>query len=185
MDVSRLYETHKNEYKDLAKGKQRLRFTTNHDKAMSESSPITMYKGERGAMSAFVITAYMGGIPLIYSSQEIGYSKTVNFFTNVLMNWDSNPSYTEEYQKVMAAYHESAPLRGEEPILYNTGDVASIYYKGGLFVVANTSGTKVQVKAPMERAGDKVINVMTGATESVPSALTLEAYEYKIWKKAE
>ena len=185
MDVSKLYESHKNEYKSLAKGKQRLRFTTNHDKAMSESSPISMYKGERGAMSAFVITAYMGGIPLIYSSQEIGYSKTVNFFTNVLMNWDSNPSYTEEYQKVMAAYHESAPLRGEEPVLYNTGDVASIYYKGGLFVVANTSGTKVQIKAPMERAGDKVVNMMTGAVESVPSALTLEAYKYKIWKKAE
>ena len=52
-------------------------------------------------------------------------------------------------------------------------------------MVANTSGTKVQVKAPMERAGDKVINMMTGATESVPSALALEAYEYRIWKKAE
>ena len=185
MDVSKLYESHKNEYKDLAKGKQRLRFTTNHDKAMSESSPITMYKGERGAMSAFVIAAYMGGIPLIYSSQEIGYSKTVNFFTNVLMDWDSNPSYTEEYQKVMTAYQETALLRGEEPVLYNTGDVVSIYYKGGLFVVANTSGTAVQIKAPMERAGDKVVNMMTGASESVPSALSLEAYEYKIWKKAE
>ena len=72
-----------------------------------------------------------------------------------------------------------------QKFLYNTGEIASIYYKDGLFVVANTSGKKVQVKAPMERAGDKVINMMTGATESVPSALTLEAYEYRIWKKAE
>lgn len=182
MDVSRLYETHKNEYKDFAKGKHRLRFTTNHDKAMSDGSPITIYKGERGAMAAFVITAYMGGIPLIYSSQEVGYSKTINFFTNVLMDWDSNPSYTEEYQKVMAAYHESAPLRGQEPVLYNTGDIASIYYKDGLFVVANTTGEKVQAKAPMERAGDKVTNMVTGASETIPAALTLEAYEYRIWK---
>ena len=149
---------------------------------MSEGSPITIYKGERGAMAAFVITAYMGGIPLIYSSQEVGYSKTINFFTNVLMDWDSNPSYTEEYQKVMAAYHESAPLRGQEPVLYNTGDIASIYYKDGLFVVANTTGEKVQAKAPMERAGDKVTNMVTGASETIPSALTLEAYEYRIWK---
>ena len=58
MDVSRLYESHVNEYKGLAEGKERLRFSTNHDKAMNESSPITMYKGERGAMSAFVISAY-------------------------------------------------------------------------------------------------------------------------------
>lgn len=182
MDVSRLYESHKDEYKELAEGKQRLRFTTNHDKAMTEGSPISMYKGERGAMSAFVISAYMGGIPLIYSSQEIGYASTINFFTNVLMDWDSNPSYTEEYRKVMAAYHESASLRGEEPVLYNTGDIASIYYKPGLFVVANTSGSAVQVKTPMERAGEKAVDMMTGTSESIPVALSLEPYQYKIWK---
>lgn len=182
MDVSRLYEAHGNEYKGLAEGKERLRFSTNHDKAMNESSPITMYKGERGAMSAFVISAYMGGIPLIYSSQEIGYAKTVNFFTYVLMDWDSNHSYTEEYQKVMAAYQESAPLRGGEPVLYNTGDIASIYYKAGLLVVANTSGSAVQVKTPMERAGDKAVDMMTGKSENIPAALNLEAYQYKIWK---
>ena len=180
--VAKLYEAHENEYKGLAEGKDRLRFSTNHDKAMNESSPISMYKGERGAMAAFVISAYMGGIPLIYSSQEIGYAKTLSFFTTTVMDWDSNPSYTEEYQKVMAAYQESADLRGEEPVLYNTGDLVSIYYKGGLLVTANTSGSAVQVKTPMERAGDKAVNMMTGQSETIPAALNLEAYEYKIWK---
>lgn len=180
--VDVLYESHKNEYKGLPEGKERMRFSTNHDKAMSEASPITMYKGERGAMSAFVIAAYMGGVPMIYSSQEIGYAKTVNFFTNVVMDWNSNPSYLKEYVNVMTAYHESASLRGGEPILYNTGDIVSIYYPGGLFVVANTTGEKVQVKAPMERAGDKVTDMMTGTSGSVPAALSLEAYQYKIWK---
>ena len=133
-------------------------------------------------MAAFVISAYMGGIPLIYSSQEIGYAKTLSFFTTTVMDWDSNPSYTEEYQKVMAAYQESADLRGEDPVLYNTGDLVSIYYKGGLLVTANTSGSAVQVKTPMERAGDKAVNMMTGKSETIPAALNLEAYEYKIWK---
>lgn len=180
--VANLYDSHRNEYKGLADGKERMRFSTNHDKAMNESSPITMYKGERGAMAAFVIAAYMGGIPMIYSSQEIGYAKTVNFFTNVLMDWNSNPSYTEEYIKVMSAYQESASIRGEEPVLYNTGDIVSIYYPGGLFVIANTTGGKVQIKAPMERAGDKVIDMMTDASETIPTVLDLEAYQYKIWK---
>jgi hypothetical protein len=166
----------------VAAGKERMRFSTNHDKSMNESSPITMYKGERGAMSAFVIAAYMGGVPMIYSSQEIGYSKTVNFFTNVLMDWNSNPDYTDEYQKVMAAYQETADLRGEDPVLYNTGNIVSIYYKGGLFVVANTKGSEVSVKTPMERTGDKVKDMVTGGTGSIPAALELDAYEYKIWK---
>lgn len=180
--VQALYESHNKEYAGAEEGKERMRFSTNHDKAMNESSPITMYKGERGAMAAFVIAAYMGGIPMIYSSQEIGYAKTLSFFTTTVMDWNSNPSYTEEYQKVMKAYTESAEARGGEITLYNTGDLVTIYYQGGLLVTVNTTGASVQVKTPMERSGDKAVNMMTGNQENIPAALSLEAYEYKIWK---
>ena len=180
--VENLYDSHRNEYKGIADGKERMRFSTNHDKAMNESSPISMYKGERGAMAAFVIAAYMGGVPMIYSSQEIGYAKTLSFFTSTVMDWNSNPSYTEEYQKVMKAYTETAPERGGNVTLYNTGNIVSIYYQGGLMVAVNTTGEPVQVKTPMERSGDKAVNMMTGKQESIPSALSLAAYEYKIWK---
>lgn len=180
--VEKLYESHKGEYKNLAEGKDRLRFSTNHDKAMNEASPITMYKGERGAMAAFVIAAYMGGIPLIYSSQEIGYAKTLSFFNNTILDWNSNPSYTEEYQKVMRAYTESVEARGGEMTLYNTGNLVTIYYQGGLMVTVNTTGADVQVKTPMERSGDKAVDMMTGNQENIPAALSLGAYEYKIWK---
>lgn len=180
--VENLYDSHRNEYKGIADGKERMRFSTNHDKAMNESSPISMYKGERGAMAAFVIAAYMGGVPMIYSSQEIGYAKTLSFFTSTVMDWNSNPSYTEEYQKVMKAYTKTAPERGGNVTLYNTGNIVSIYYQGGLMVAVNTTGEPVQVKTPMERSGDKAVNMMTGKQESIPSALSLAAYEYKIWK---
>lgn len=180
--VENLYDSHRNEYKGIADGKERMRFSTNHDKAMNESSPISMYKGERGAMAAFVIAAYMGGVPMIYSSQEIGYAKTLSFFTSTVIDWNSNPSYTEEYQKVMKAYTETAPERGGNVTLYNTGNIVSIYYQGGLMVAVNTTGEPVQVKTPMERSGDKAVNMMTGKQESIPSALSLAAYEYKIWK---
>ncbi len=180
--VQALYDSHKNEYAGAKEGKERMRFSTNHDKAMNESSPITMYKGERGAMAAFVIAAYMGGIPMIYSSQEIGYAKTLSFFSNTILDWDSNPSYTEEYQKVMKAYTESVETRGGEMTLYNTGNLVTIYYQGGLMVTVNTTGAAVQAKTPMERAGDKAIDMITGTSESIPAALNLDAYEYKIWK---
>lgn len=180
--VSKLYETHESEYIDLVDGKERMRFSTNHDKAMNESSPVTMYKGERGAMAAFVISAYMGGVPMIYSSQEIGYSKTLSFFATTVMDWNSNPTYTEEYKKVMKAYTESAEARGGAMTLYNTGNLVTIYYDGGLFVTVNTTGEPVQVKTPMERAGDMAVDMIAGKQENIPSALSLDAYEYKIWK---
>lgn len=180
--VAQLYDCHDSEYEGLEEGKERMRFSTNHDKAMNEASPVTMYKNERGAMAAFVISAYMGGVPMIYSSQEIGYAKTLSFFTSVVMDWNSNPAYTEEYQKVMNAYTETASIRGGEITLYNTGSLVTVYYPGGLMVVVNPTGEKVQVKTPMERSGDKATDLMTGASENIPSALTLGAYEYKIWK---
>lgn len=180
--VQALYESHKGEYAGVKNGKERMRFSTNHDKAMNESSPITMYNGEAGAMAAFVIAAYMGGIPMIYSSQEIGYAKTLSFFTSTIIDWNSNPSYTEEYQKVMKAFAESVDARAGEMTMYNTGDLVTVYYQGGLMVTVNTTGASVQVKTPMERSGEKAIDMMTGKQESIPVALTLGAYEYKIWK---
>lgn len=180
--VQALYESHKGEYAGVKNGKERMRFSTNHDKAMNEASPITMYNGEAGAMAAFVIAAYMGGIPMIYGSQEIGYAKTLSFFTSTILDWNSNPSYTEEYQKVMKAYAESVDARAGEMTMYNTGDLVTVYYQGGLMVTVNTTGASVQVKTPMERSGEKAIDMMTGKQESIPAALSLGAYEYKIWK---
>lgn len=180
--VSKLYESHKSEYAGLADGKERMRFSTNHDKTMNESSPVKMYKSERGAMAAFVIAAYMGGVPMIYSSQETAYAQNLSFFKFTSLDWNANAAYTAEYQKVMTAYHETASVRGGDVTLYSTGNVVSIYYPDGLYVAVNTKGESVQVKAPMERAGDKAVDMMTKASETIPSALSLDAYEYKIWK---
>ena len=61
-----------------AEGYVRLRYSTNHDQA-SEASPIECYGGERGAMSAFVLTTMLEGIPLIYSSQEVAIRGHLTF----------------------------------------------------------------------------------------------------------
>ena len=180
--VTKLYESHKSEYSGLADGKERMRFTTNHDKSMNESAPVQMYKSERGAMAAFVIATYMGGVPMIYSSQETGYAQNLSFFKFTAIDWNANSAYTDEYQKIMAAYHETASVRGGDVTLYNTGDIVSIYYPDGLFVAVNTKGEAVQVKTPMERAGDKAEDMMSKTSGTIPSALSLDAYEYKIWK---
>ena len=182
IQVSQLYNCHTEEYSGLEAGKERMRFSTNHDKAMTDGSPLSMYKGEKGAMSAFVIAVYMGGVPMIYSSQEIGYPSKLNFFETNVLDWNSNPSYTQEYQKVMSAYHQAASNRGCKPVLYNTGNVVSIYYENGLFVIVNTTGKSVQFKAPIERVGDNVVDMMTGKVETIKSAISLESYEYKIFK---
>ena len=74
-----LYAMNTSELEGMPKGTLRLRYSTNHDQA-SEASPIECYGGERGAMSAFVLTTMLEGIPLIYSSQEVAYPRSLNFF---------------------------------------------------------------------------------------------------------
>ena len=69
--VNRLVAVDKNEYKDLGKGKFKLRFTTNHDEA-TKASPITLYGGVRASMAAFVATTMLHGGMLVYGSQEVG-----------------------------------------------------------------------------------------------------------------
>lgn len=183
--LSALYEVHNQEYKGIPAGKQRLRYSTNHDLA-AEKSPLEAYKNERGAMAAFVIASMLGGTPLIYSSQEIAYDSPLSFFEYKSIDWNSNPDYLSEYKQLMQIYKSSVTLREGTLKTYETGKVASFYYKSGdkgLLVMVNTTDETLTVKAPIERAGDNVKNLMTGEVTTLPIALTLEPYQYYIWEK--
>lgn len=183
--LSALYEVHRQEYQGVPAGKQRLRYTTNHDLA-SEHSPLQTYKNERGAMAAFVLATMLDGVPLIYSSQEIGYAQPLSFFGYQLMDWNSNSACLNEYKQLMKVYKASATLRGGALKTYETGKVASLYHTAGekgLFVMINTSNAAQTVKVPIERTGDRVKNLLNGEISTLPTALTLEAYQYFIWEK--
>ncbi len=183
-DLSTLYDVHKREYKDVPERKQRLRYSTNHDLA-SEYSPLQIYKNEKGAMAAFVIASTLGGTPLIYSSQEIGYPQALSFFDYRLMDWNSNQSYLTGYKKIMEIYCASTALRSGETKWYNTGKVASYCRLSGkerMFVVVNTTNESMTVKTPIERAGEQVESLLNGKTSVLPAVLTLEPYQYEIFK---
>ena len=169
----------------LPAGKHILRFITNHDQA-SEASPLTEFKSADGALAAFVATAFIGQSPLIYSSQETGYTGKLNFFNVNVMDWNGSRSYTQKYEKVMSAYGSVSGIRKASPKFYSTGDILSIYYENGdkaLLVLVNTKGSRTEVKAPMERAGEKMKDVLSGSTVTLSNMLSLEGYEYKIYTK--
>lgn len=183
--LSALYDVHKKEYQGIPEGRQRLRYSTNHDLA-SEHSPLQTYKSDRGATAAFVIASMLGGAPLIYSSQEVAYPQPLSFFDYKLMDWTSNSAYLSEYKQLMSVYKATAALRGGELKMYETGKVASFYRANGekgLFVVVNTVNEPQTIKTPIERAGDRVKNLMSNETTTLSAALTLEPYQYLIWEK--
>lgn len=174
----------KDEAGDLPQGKNIMRFITNHDKA-SEKSPINVYGGKQGALAAHVITSFIGGAPLIYSSQEIGYDRALSFFNDNIMEWSCDADYTKSYQNVMKAASATASIRSEGPVFYSTGKVVSIFWKNGkegLFVLVNTENAKANLRTPIERVGDEAEDLISGTKTILPESIDIGAYEYYIWK---
>lgn len=184
INLKALYESHQKEYQGISAGKQRMRYTTNHDMA-SESSPIQVYKGEKGAVSAFVIASTLGGTPMIYSSQEIGYPTPLTFFAHNSIDWSSNPDYTSEYKNIMRIYANSEALKEGVLRTYDTGNVASYLRKSRneeVLIMVNTTDQAVEVKIPIEFSQKQVKDLSDDSSETLPIVLKLAPFQYKIWK---
>lgn len=169
----------------LPEGKHILRFVTNHDQA-SEQSPVSEYKSQTGLLAATVLTAFSGEPLLLYSSQEIAYNRSLSFFTVNVLDWNSNPSFTSSLEKALKIYTETCSIRTAAPKFYSTGALVSMYYAAGdkgLFVVVNPTGSAVIVKTPMERAGDRVTDRMSGERVNLPASLVMDPYEFRIYEK--
>jgi len=181
-----IFDAFTNDMKNVPEGKSRMRYIINHDTA-SENSPISLYGGERGAMAAFVMATMLEGCPLIYSSQEIGYSKSLSFFNNNVMKWDSNKAYTDEYIKVMAAFNSTRDVRVKDPVFANTGNIAKMTYKNSvgdvLVVMVNTKNEAATVRVPLDVVGKKVTDLMTGNTVTPEASIDMEPYQYLIYRK--
>jgi len=109
--VSSLTSTHEAEYLNIPVGKHKLRFTTNHDESAWDATPVKLFNGKNGALAASVATIYLGGIPLIYGSQEVGVSSNISFFYNTPINWSLNPDMLKTYKELLSSYSMSDVLK--------------------------------------------------------------------------
>lgn len=183
--VSSLYTVIRSDLSGLTGTQNRMRYIINHDTA-SENAPASLYKSVDGTLAAFVLSAFLPGVPMIYSSQEVAYAQKINFFNYVLMDWNSNATCTAAYKRIMTAYAETEKYRGSAPQLIENGKVATVYYKAGtrkLLIMVNTDATEVTVKTPMECVGADFKDLIAGTTQTMPSSLTLGGYGYKVYAK--
>lgn len=151
-------------------GKTKLFFITNHDDA-SEISPVKQFPGEKAAMSAFLLAAALDGSPLIYSSQETGYPDKINFINTTVMNWNSNPSYTDLYglvTKNLCSFDRSAGFTS-----YTSGHAVWIVFGNKSYIVVNTCGDKIKVQTPEGL-------VVSGKINDKTPYLPLEPYAFSV-----
>lgn len=146
-----LYATHRQEQLSTPTGKYRLRFTTNHDESAWDATPMTLFNGKKGALAASAITVFMGGVPLIYGSQEVGRIPALPFFSNAPIDWTANPDMLEAYQKMMAIYTSSPPARQGTTTDFSTADVCAFERSSkdaGLLVIVNVRNRESTFEVP-------------------------------------
>jgi alpha-amylase len=121
--ASSIYQTNVDEYTSLTPENQKLRFITNHDIYSWENSPVNQFVTKNGSLSAFVIAAFMGGVPLICSGQEVAYSSTISFFNLNPLNWSQNNEILNNYKKVMQIRGTLPEVISGNLLTYNNDDV--------------------------------------------------------------
>ena len=175
------------EYVGATGTQQVVRYTTNHDVNGSDGTPVALFGGDAGAMSAFVVASCYKGVPMVYNGQEAGMTTAIPFpFTTVKVRFDARPDVTRAYKQLLRARAGSAALRHGTPTAYSTANVCAFTKTAGteqVFVLANVRGTATTYSVPAALAGSTWTNALQGGAVSVGSSVALPAYGYLVLKK--
>ena len=174
-------------YINASNGQQVVRYLTNHDVNGSDGTPLDLFGGVKGSMAAFVVAAYMKGVPMIYNGQEVGTPFRLVFpFTGADINWTLNPSITEEYKKVIAFRNSSSAIRRGQLTSHTDANVVAFTKEHGtekVFVASNLRNSTITYTLPAMVANAMWTDAMAGTSTTLGTQITLQPYTYVVLKK--
>jgi len=181
-----IFTTHTAEYNSIPAGAMKLRYTTNHDQSAWEATPVELFGGTQGALSASVVTIFTSAVPLLYSSQEVGQSELLPFFTRDPIDWSANSSMTSEYEKLLSLYTSSEVFRKGTLQSVSTADAA--IFKRTLnseeyLVLVNVRNAEKSVDLHASLQNTTWTDAFEETPVSLSTSITLQPYEYRIVKK--
>lgn len=173
------------DYAGSTEGQGIIRYISNHDVNSSDGTPLTLFGGINGSMSAFIVAAYMKSVPMIYNGQEVGTPFKLTFpFTSTKIDWSLNPAVTAEYKKVLAFRNGSQAIRRGTLTSYSSADVCAFTKVAGLekvFVLSNLRNQTITYSVPPALAGNWK-DGFKGTDLTIGSSITLEPYSYRVLK---
>lgn len=181
--VTLLQNANTSEYASALPGSQVVRYITNHDVYSSDGSPITVYGGKTGSMSAFLVTAYMKGVPMIYNGQEVGCTRDLNIFYHNPIDWTTNPDMTAEYKKILKFRSGSDAVKNGQLSQFSSDDVA-VFTKSTdaqkVLVIANLRNNAVTYTIPANLTASGWKNAFTNASVTLSSQIYLQPYQHMV-----
>ncbi|KQN38692.1 hypothetical protein ASE92_04515 [Pedobacter sp. Leaf41] len=177
------------DYKGAKSGQAVVRYLTNHDVNGSDGTPLELFGGKKGSAAAFVVTAYMKGVPMIYNGQEIGTPFRLTFpFTGKSIDWsfeETNRDVLEEYKKIVGFRNKSKAVRRGALVSYSSNDVCvftKTLEKQTVLVLANLRNKPVTYRLPVKLKG-KWTNISDGSKTNLAQVVRLEPFQYLIFQK--
>ena len=179
-------DVNKSEYLNVYDESQVVRYTTNHDVNSSDGTPQELFGGDKGAMGAFVIAAYMKGVPMIYSGQEVGTPYRILFpFTTKKIDWTINPGITADYKQILNFRNNSVAIRSGQLFSYSSDDVVAFtkeQEKEKIFVMVNLRNRAVEYTLPAPLGNTSWSNGLSSGNVTLTNKVTLQPYAYVVLK---
>lgn len=175
------------EYTNADDEDQVVRYISNHDVDNNDGTPLDLLNGKAGSLAAFVIAAYMKGVPMIYNGQEVGCPVKLNFFnTSTSIDWTINADITTEYRKLIAFRNSSDAIRQGSLSSYSSRDVCAFsksFNNEKILVMVNLRNATVSYEVPagLENTGWK--DVFDGGNITLAGQVSLQPFEYKVLRK--
>jgi len=175
------------EYANAGESNMVVRYITNHDVNSSDGTALDLFGGSTGSVTAFVVAAYMKGVPMIYNGQEVGMPYRLTFpFTGTTIDWTLNRAMVAEYKKILAFRNSSTAIRRGTLLSYSNSNVCAFTKASGtetVFVICNLRNTGNSFTLPAGIANSQWTDAFTNTTVSLTTQLTLAPYSYLVLKK--
>ncbi|PKP32148.1 MAG: alpha-amylase [Bacteroidetes bacterium HGW-Bacteroidetes-16] len=180
-----LYTVNTSETNNVPVGKEKLRFTTNHDESAWDATPMVLFHGKSGALAASAIAIFMGGVPLIYDGQEVGVEEKIPFFTNSPINWTLNPDMQDIYVKMLQFYSSSEIVKMGAMTTYDNASVVTFLHRlkiDEVLVIVNTKNAPISYSIPNDLLNTNWTDALTDDAVTLGNQLELQPFEYRILK---
>lgn len=175
------------EYSGAGETNAVVRYITNHDVNSSDGTPLDLFGGKTGSIAAFVVAAYMKGVPMIYNGQEVGTSYRLTFpFTGTTINWNQNQPMVEEYKKIIEFRNSSVAIRRGTVTSYSNSNICAFTKISGsesVLVFSNLRNTNSSIALPSEITSAIWKNAFTNETVTLTNPLNLSPYQYLVLNK--
>lgn len=191
-NVNALDKRLKKEKQEYHPDAYRMNFTTNHDENTWNGT--VFERLGNGAEAFMVLAATIEGMPLIYSGQEAGLNKRLDFFEKDTIEWKRHRFY-DVIKKIFDLKKNNEALwngiSGGELVRIKTNDDKSIFAfirqknNNKVFALFNLSPNSVTVKINSDLINDKFKDLFNESEKEILSQYTAEmpGWSYKVFYK--